>query len=296
MAVASTKELARTFEREVDRPAIAKRRWVCILTDNALEAGGPTFDDILDATTGGFFGVSHPDPGLVPWKLRKVYHTEGFEGDPYKVEVVAEYSTVRDEELLSPTSRPTLFDNFEPQPIEVPALFYYDGSGNGTKRPLTNSAYDYFPGLVTQETAIRFQVTKNFEDFPVEWNQASNFINDGVYFGCSQHTLLIAGVATRYVYEEFGGLMIKYWSATANILYRESGHVLQLPDVGWNYLANNVKRRAMVFDFQNSEWVASANPVGLDGNGNQTLGAPAVLNRRIHPEIDFTDLFGAPPQ
>jgi len=51
----------------------------------------------------------------------------------------------------------------------------------------------------------------------------------------------------------------------------------------------------MVFDFQNSEWVATANPVGLDGNGGQTLGAPAILNRRICPEKDFSSLFGTAP-
>jgi len=51
----------------------------------------------------------------------------------------------------------------------------------------------------------------------------------------------------------------------------------------------------MVFDFQNGEWVASANPVALDGNGNQATGRPAILARRVNPEADFTALFGTPP-
>lgn len=293
--VASAKELARTFEREVGRAAILKRRWVCVLTDDALQSGGPTFNDIVTATTGGSFGVAHPDPALSSWKLRKVYHTEGFDADPYKVEVVAEYGTVRDEEILAPVNRPTLFDNFEAQPIEIPALFYYDGSGNGAKRPLTNSANDYFPGLVTQETAVRFQIKKNFATFPGAWTQANNFVNDATYFGCAQYTLLVAGVSVVFAYEESGGTMAKYWTAIANIVYRESTHVMQLPDVGWNYLEGGQKRRAMVFDFQNGEWVASPNPVGLDGNGMQTLGVPAVLQRRVNPSTDFQALFGNPP-
>jgi hypothetical protein len=51
----------------------------------------------------------------------------------------------------------------------------------------------------------------------------------------------------------------------------------------------------MVFDFENGEWVASANPVGLDGSGNQTFGLPALLQRRVNQVSDFTELFGEPP-
>jgi hypothetical protein len=65
--------------------------------------------------------------------------------------------------------------------------------------------------------------------------------------------------------------------------------------VGWNYLSGGQKRRAMVFDFENGEWVASANPVGLDGSGNQTSGQPAVLQRRVNQVANFTTLFGTPP-
>jgi hypothetical protein len=78
-------------------------------------------------------------------------------------------------------------------------------------------------------------------------------------------------------------------------MYRQTGWVLQLPDVGWNYLSGGQKRRAMVFDFENGEWVASANPVGLDGSGNQTSGQPAVLQRRVNQVANFTTLFGTPP-
>jgi hypothetical protein len=295
MAVVSAKELARTFEQEVGRSAILKRRWVCVLDDATLTT--PTSEaDILTATTGTAFGVAHP--GLSSWKLRKVFMNEGFEGSPYHVEVVAEYSVVRDEEILAPVDRPAQW-SFEAQQGEFPALFYYDpgtaGSGNGTKRPLTNSAYDYFPGLTTQESLVRGTVVKNFAAFPSSWFAANNFVNSATYLGCAPHTLKVAGISTNYAYEEFNGAMVKYWATTANLLYRESGHNLQLPDVGWNFIDGTQKRRAMVFDFQNSEWVASPNPVGLDGFGAQTGGAPAVLNRRVNPETAFLALFGAPP-
>lgn len=291
MAVVSAKELARTFEQEVGRSAILKRRWVCVLGDDTLTA--PTSEaDILTATTGTVFGVAHP--GLSAWKLRKVFMNEGFEGSPYHVEVVAEYSVVRDEEILAPVDRPAQW-SFEAQQGEFPALFYYEGSGNGTKRPLTNSAYDYFPGLTTQESLVRGTVVKNFAAFPSAVVQANNFVNSDTYLGAAPHTIRVAGVSATYAYEEFGGTIAKYWATTASLLYRESGHNLQLPDVGFNFIGGGEKRRAMVFDFQNGEWVASPGPVGLDGSGAQTGGAPAVLNRRVNPETAFLALFGAPP-
>jgi hypothetical protein len=50
----------------------------------------------------------------------------------------------------------------------------------------------------------------------------------------------------------------------------------------------------MVFDFENGEWVASANPVGLY-LGEQVSGQPDVLPRRVNQVANFTTLFGTPP-
>ena len=292
MGVTSVQELGRTFEQEIGRPAILKRRWVCVLADDTLAGNPATETQIIAATTGSTWGVAHP--GLPAWKLRKVSINEVFDGSPYHVEAIAEYGIVREEELLAPVDRPAVW-NFEAAPSEVPALYYYDGTGNGTTYPLTNSAYDYFPGLVTEETVVRMTVRKNFATFPGTWVQANNHLNDATYFGCATHSIKVSGVPVTYEYEEWGGSIVKYWSATANLVFRQSGHNLQLPDIGWNYLDSGQKRRAMVFDFQNGEWVASTNPVGLDGSGNQTGGQPAILVRRVNPETSFSTLFGTPP-
>ena len=48
-------------------------------------------------------------------------------------------------------------------------------------------------------------------------------------------------------------------------------------------------------DFENGEWIPSANPVGLNGSGAQTGSYPAILERRVLPEAAFTGLFGSPP-
>lgn len=288
MGVVSVKELPRTYEREVGQPAVVTRRWVCVLSDNTL-ADPATTEQIFSETTGTTFGARHPDTNA--WKLRKVRFNEGYEGSPYHVEVIGEYGIVRDEEVVTPVNRAAQW-NFQAASGEFPALFYYDGL---SKYPLTNSAYDYFPGLVTQESIVKATVRKNFANFPTSWYSTNNHVNNATYLGCPQHSIRVDGIETSYVYEEFDGAMIKYWAATATLNYRQSGHSLQLPDIGFNFFSDGQKRRAMVFDFENGEWVASPNPVGLDGSGGQTLGAPAILVRRVNPEANFQTVFGDPP-
>jgi hypothetical protein len=301
MSVVSTKELAQTFEREVGRPAIVKRRLVCVLADGTLQNDPATELEILAAvfnTTTGVIASSaifgEPHPRLAAWKLRKFWINEGFEGSPYHVEVVLEYGVVRDEEFVTPTSRPTVW-SFEGSSGEFPALRYFDGSGNGTTYPLTNSAFDFYPGLMTTESVVLMKVTKNFSTFPSSWYAANNSVNDATYFGCAAHTIRVAGIDTTYEYEEFGGSVVKYWKATATLAYRQSGHNLLLPDVGFNFISGGQKRRAMVFDFNNSEWVPSPSPVALDGSGGLSSGAPATLTRRVNAEANFQTVFGTPP-
>lgn len=294
MSVVSTKELARTYEQEVTRPMIAKRRFVCVLSDNTTAGGSTTFNEIVMACLGSLaWGQTHPD--LTSWKFRKGWVNEGYEGSPYHVEAVFEYGTVRDEEILHPTSRPSVW-SVEGSQGEAPALYYYYGSGNNTTYPLTNSAYDFYPGLTTEEAVARITIKKNFSNFPTSWMAAMNSVNSDVYFGMPVHAGKVANVSTSYAYEEFGGTIIKYWETTATIAYRQTGHKLLLPDVGYNYISSGEKRRAMVFDFQNSEWVPSPNPIGLNGYGAPSpTGNPAILPLRVNPETSFATLFGTPP-
>lgn len=296
--IVSTKELARTFENEIGSTGgIARRRWVCNLSDDTLTAGGPPdINTILTATTGTAWGAYHPIHTLL--RLRKLSVNERFEEDPYKLEVIGEYGLVTADELLTPTARAARW-SFESKPGEVPALSYYDGS---TQRPLTNSAFDYFPGLVTDESLVQVKVQKNFAAVPSLWLGLQNHVNNAVYLGCAIDTVKVVGVDVQYVTEEFGNALVNYYAATATLAYRQSSHRLLVPDIGFNFIDGGQKRRAMVFDFQNAEWVASPNPVGLDNNGGQTLGAPAIrsmplgeIGLRVNPRGDFANAFGTPP-
>lgn len=293
--VGTPKELGRTFEREIGGRPIARRRWAVNLSDNTLTSGGPPdTQTLIEACIPGSWSswaIAHPD--LTFLGLRKVTLNERFEDDPYKVEVIAEYGILTADDLLPPTSRAAQW-SFESQSQEVPALFYYDGS---TPRPLTNSAFDYFPGLTTDEPLVRVKIKRNFGSLsagPFTWLAMQGFVNNGTYIGCAPHTLKVASVESLYTTSEWAGQAVTYYETTATLLYRQSTHNLLLPDVGFNYIEGGQKRRAMVFDFQNNEWVATANPVGLNGAGGQTLGAPAILNRRVSPEASFS-VFGNPP-
>jgi hypothetical protein len=289
MGVVSVKELARKGVFEVNQPRQLTREWVCVLSDDTL-AGNPTAETAIGAAIPIDLKFQHPI--YTNNYVRKITFTEGFEGSPYHVHVVAEYGRILLNDLLTPTSRATMWE-FDSAPGQIPALFYYDGT---TKRPLTNSAYDYFEGLVAEESMVTAKATKNFASLPTSWIAAQNFVNsDGGYLGCDQYSLKVTKVTVKQEEEEFNGNLVAFWQATAELQYRQSGWPLQLPDVGFNYFDGGQKRRAMVFDFENSEWVATPNPVGLNGSGGQTFAAPAVLPRRINPATSFQALFGAPP-
>jgi hypothetical protein len=120
---------------------------------------------------------------------------------------------------------------------------------------------------------------------------ATNSINIDGWFGGPQHTWKIIGVNAEYTVGFHNWTVVDYWATSVQMMYRQTGWKLLLPDVGWNFIDGGQKRRAMVFDFKNSEWVASPNPVALyQGNINVT-GRPDILPRRVNPEANFASLF-----
>jgi hypothetical protein len=287
MGVVSSKELPRKAEYEIGKARKLTREFVCILSDDTPT--NPTAENDIFTHLGIDLGFNHPT--YTDHRVRSMKLTEGFDGSTYHTHVMFEYGVVTADELVTPVNRSAVWE-FDSQPGEVPALSYYDGS---TLRPLTNSAYDYFPGLVTQESTAVATVVKNYASFPSSWYGAMNCVNNATYLGCPTHSVKVQKVKVTTVREAFNGNIASYWQATAELHYRQSGHNLQLPDIGWNFIGGGQKRRAMVFDFENSEWIASPNPVGLDGSGGLTLGVPAILNRRVNPEANFATLFGTPP-
>lgn len=290
MAVIAFRELARSGEfRFGDSPSL-ERRFVCTV-DNP---GTTTFAQCSQAI-GIDIGSRHPEYTDVPCTSADI--SEQYEGSRYHVEVIYRYE-INDQLLdgLNPLLRPDVWQ-FETQGVAVPVFRYFDVPGNNfSTKPLTNSAYDYFEGLTVDEAQTRVVITGNRQNFPSNLAIAlTNTINLSSWLGAPANTWKCQGITGELRRELVATDLVKYWQVTVTLMYRQSGWDLQLPDMGFNYLASGQKRRVMTFDFENSEWIPSPVPMGLDGFGNQTFGAPAILTRRVYRQVEFNTYFGNPP-
>ena len=294
MGVASFQELARTFENGLGGTQRAIRRFACVLSDDTLEGSPPTEDQILQTCSLTTFNTAHPTAAA--FGLRKVTINERYGDSPYHVEVVAEYNVVDAEEVLVPYNRAAVW-TFEGAPSQVAALRYYESSGNEDVRPLVNSASDYLQGLVTDESMITATVKKNYQAFPSSQIAAINSVNDADYLGAGLYGWKMSGGNVTQVSEVVGVTKYTFWAAEWKLQYRQTGWVLQVPDVGWNFVVGGEKRRCMVFDEKNAEWVASPTPMPLSSGQQAAVppGRPDILQRRVNPSANFTTLFGTPP-
>ena len=204
--------------------------------------------------------------------------------------VVAKYA-IGDGPGLLPWERPDVW-KFQTQGVAVPALFYYDGS---SQKPLVNSAFDYFEGLLVDEAQQKITILANRQAFPSALAAAvTNCVNNAPYLGFAVDCIKVQGISGERVEEDVNGQKVFYWKITSELLGRQSGWNLLLPDIGFNYLDGTVKKRATVKGPDNEE-LPSANPIGLNGSGGKTSGLPAILNRRVYRQITMTDFFGTPP-
>lgn len=204
--------------------------------------------------------------------------------------IVAKYE-IEDNAGLAPWQRPDIW-RFQTQGVAVPALFYYDGT---VQKPLTNSANDYFEGLMVDEAQQKVTIMSNRQTFPSALAAAvTNCINNAPYLGFATDCIKVQGISGERVEEEINGAKVHYWKITSELLGRQTGWNLLLPDIGFNYLEGGFKKRATVEGPDGP--VASANPIGLDGAGAKNpTGVPAILNRRVYKRIIMQDFFGTPP-
>lgn len=294
MSIVSATELARSFENELGTPARAIRRWAVVLSDNTLAGNPPDASDVFDFIGVDEFGTQHPEHTAL--RSRKFTVNERFGDSPYHVEFIVEYGSVTTQELLAPTARIADWV-FESQPGQLAALFYYEGStGNDDKRPLVNTANDFLEGLMAEENMVRITIRKNFASFPTTLMGLTNFLNNATYATCAKHTLKCVGVNSDFTQEVWSNTEYSFWATEIVLQFRQSGWPLLIPNVGFNAIVGSVKRRAMVFDFENSEYVASPGPVALNANGSQNIvGQPTILTRRVNPDVDFAALLLVPP-
>lgn len=288
MSVNSFRELGRTASHLIGSSPEFERRWVVTLNDPDTTATA------VIAAVGALHGASHPE---VPWaRLYSVEVIEQYEGNRYWHEVIAQYripdADEKDIDTL-PWLRPDVW-KFQTQGVAVPALFYYDGT---TQKPLTNSAGDYFEGLTVDEAQQKITIQSNRQTFPSALAAAvTNCLNDGTYLGFSTDCVKVQGISGEQVAEQVNDAEVRYWKITTELLARQTGWNLLLPDIGFNFIDGGVRKRAFV-EGPDGDNIPSANPVALDGAGNIKAAGdlPEILTRRVYRRITMSDYFGNPP-
>jgi hypothetical protein len=297
MSVLAFREvLPRTFTHRFGESPTAERKFVVTTTQ-------PVAHQLLLNTVGIFHGASHPE-------FTYLRCTEGSvtEPDRQHAEITYRYEVPNvgtEDNQPNPLARKDVW-SFSTGGAGIPALVYYQGSGNANRKALINTAGDFFESAMTEESELRCSISGNRAVFPVAIAaQVTNCVNSDPFMGAALHQWKCQGISGQQQVEVVNGVEIKYWSVTVELVYRQSGWNLLLPNVGWNYISGSgssaKKKRCYVFS-EEDEKVASANVMALNDDGSIRFntdftgsGAPTILNRRVHPEVAFTPLFGTPP-
>jgi hypothetical protein len=242
---------------------------------------------------GIFHAAAHPE-----FSYLRCLNIQVTETDRHHAEITYSYELPKQENLdPNPLARADVW-SFSTGGSQVPALVYYDGDGNGSKKPLQNTAKEFFEGLTTFEAEVRASIAGNRSAFPLaDASAVTNSVNDAAYLGGAKHTWLCTGISGQQATEVVNDVELRYWQITVELVYRASGHNLLLPNVGWNYLDGSKKKRAWVEDPESGEKVASGSPRALTESGDLKADdeEPDILERRIYPEADFSSYFGTPP-
>jgi hypothetical protein len=297
MAVLSYRELAgRTFQHKFGEAPTAEIRYALTLDDPE------TPHQSMLGAVGIFHGTPHPE---YPYLLCIEGSVSENDPDPWHATISYRYETPQRgiaEFQPNPLARADVW-SFSTGGAQVPALTYFEGSGNGDVRPLVNAAGDFFEGLTTEEAEVRASISGNREVFPLAVAAAvTNALNDAYYLGGQKHTWKCSGISAQQTTEvvDEGGVSteLNYWQVSVELVYRQSGWPLLLPHVGWHYLDGAEKKLAYVKDDESNN-VAAAFPQPLASDGTLLYpgagGMPDILTRRLSPEVDFNFFFSTPP-
>lgn len=285
MGIVNVTELATvSASRKFGEPPVFQRRWV-------VEVDSPTTpqSEIVNAP-GVSFLTPHPEAVYCRALNASV---SNYNGSRWHYEVTWDYELPKQENPdPNPLARPDIW-KFTTGGLAVPALYYYDG---GTLRPLQNSADDFFEGATTDISTLQAHISSNRQSFDYGLATAvTNALNKNEYAGGEPHTWKCDGISGQPAVEVVNEVEIRYWQIEVTLSYRPDGWPLRLPNVGWNFLEDGVKKRAYVIDSESGERVPSSNPQPLNEDGTRKTGAPDILIRRTQREVDFSQFFGNPP-
>jgi hypothetical protein len=284
MAILAFREvLPRTFQQRFGESPTAERKFVVTLDEPT-----PTVQ-IINAV-GILFGAQHPEFSY----LRMLDGSVNETGRQH-AEITYRYELPQQQDLdPNPLGRADVW-SFSTGGAVVPALTYYDGT---QVKPLVNTANEFFENLTTLEAEVRATIAFNRASFPASLAASvTNAINSDQFLWGPPHTWQCAGISASQQVEVVNDQEIRYWAGTTELVYRQSGWNLQIPNVGWNYLENNKLKRAWVEDPETNEKVPSGAPRALTQQGGLKADdqLPDILERRVFREASFNQFFGTPP-
>jgi len=322
MSVLAFREvLPRTFRHRFGDPPQAERKFTVSLTAPVAN------QQILDSV-GIFFGALHPEYPYLRCVEGNVTETDRHYAEvTYRYELPPRGSQQFDP---NPLARPDVW-SFSTGGAMIPATFCYAGPNNVVV-PLTNTAGEFIEGLTRPEAEVRVTISGNRPTFDyVLASQITNCINGLPYLGGGPYTWMCSGISGSPQSEVVNDVEITYWTFTTELIFRESTHLLFIPNVGFHKLtgasaepdagddapegkpaasgtsvvgtslprtsASGIKRlRATVKDDEDNDIPCTA-PVPLDTTGDQKADglAPDILVRRVHRVINFAQFFGVPP-
>lgn len=285
MGIASVTELAIVAAaRKFGEPPTFQRRWVVEVDDPS------TPQTVITNAPDVAFLDSHPE---AYYCLAMNVSVGNYNGSRWHYEVVWDYELPKQENVdPNPLARRDIW-RWTSGGLAVPALYYYDGS---TIKTLVNSAGDFFEGVTTDLSTLQASISGNRSTFNYGLATAiTNSVNSDSFLGSPAHTWKCSGISGQPAVEVVNEVEIRYWQVEVTLEYRPDGWDLQLPDVGWNYLEDEIKKRAYVIDPDTGDKVPASNPQPLNTDGTRkTSGAPSILVRRVQREIPFSTYFGTP--
>ena len=276
--------LPRTVTHKFGESPTAERRFV-VSTD------GETPQQEVLAMVGIFHLAPHPE-----WPFLVMVSITATETDPYHSEITYSYGmTAQENQDPNPLARPDVW-NFSAGGSSIPAIEYFDGAGNATLKPLENAAGDNFDGITKTEAELTCTISGNRANFDIGMSAlVTNCINDAAYLGGAKYTWLCTGISGVQATEMVNDAELRYWQVGVTLIYRQSTHLIKLADCGFNFLEGGLRKRCFVVDSDGTK-VASANPVPLEENGAMRIGMVSrIIERRLHPAINFQNYFGVPP-
>lgn len=287
MSVLSVRELpAVSLTRKFGEPPAFQRKYV-------VEVDNPTTKqtDIVNSVDIPFL-TPHPEASYC---RAMNFAVSNYNGSRWHYEVTIDYELPKQENPdPNPLARPDIW-KWTTGGLQVPALYYYND--NDDLEPLQNTAQDFFEGATTDISTLQASISGNRKTFDYGLATAvTNSLNSDTYLGADPYRWKCGGISAQPAVEVVNEVEIRYWQVEVTIEYRPDGWPLQLPNVGWNYLEAGTKKRAFVRDPDTNERVPSSNPQPLDNNGNIKVGAPDILERRVHKAVKFSQYFGQPTQ